>query len=331
MTDQAVRVISPVVRGSGAIIVHRALADAMPGYELVSYDARWEYFPVLLPLLSCRDADLVHCTPEYAAYAVPGGKPLVVTFHNYVLDEFMRPYSSLLQRLHYRTDLLWAYRRAVKRAGAIVAVSEYTAGLVRQYLSPALPVQVIRNGVDASLFHPAGKTHPERGVRVLFSGNPCLRKGVDLLATIADRLAPDVTICVTGGLRGGLSSARRSNIDLIGKIAYSQMPGLYRDVDMLLMPTVREGLSLAVLEAMASGLPVVATDCSSLPEQIDHGKGGFLCVPGDVGDFAARANQLAADAGLRREMGEYNRARVEHQFVLGRMQEDYLRLFQQLK
>ena len=54
------------------------------------------------------------------------------------------------------------------------------------------------------------------------------------------------------------------------------------------MPTVREGLSLAVLEAMACGLPVVASACSSLPEQIDNGMGGFLCPVGDVVAFAEK-------------------------------------------
>ena len=56
---------------------------------------------------------------------------------------------------------------------------------------------------------------------------------------------------------------------------YDAMPALYRDVDMLLYPTVREGFGLSVAEAMASGLPVVATDCSSIPELMEDGKGGF--------------------------------------------------------
>ncbi len=330
MTGREPRVVSPVVRGSGAIIVHQALAEAVPGYDLVPYHARWEYFPVFLPLLTHREADLVHCTPEYAAFAALADKPLVVTFHNYVLDDFMRRYSTFVQRLHYRTDLLWAYRRSVTRASAIVAVSEFTAGLVRQHLSPELPVHVIRNGVDAARFHPEQGDLPRKNIRVLFSGNPCLRKGADLLAEIADRLAPNITICVTGGLRGGLSSVRRDNIELMGKIPYAEMPGLYRSVDMLLMPTVREGLSLAVLEAMASGLPVVATNCSSLPEQIDHGQGGFLCEPGDVDDFAGRVNQLAADAELRRETGAYNRARLEQEFTLDQMLDGYRHLFRQV-
>ena len=106
------------------------------------------------------------------------------------------------------------------------------------------------------------------------------------------------------------------------------MPDIYRSKDLLLMPTVREGLPLAVLEAMACGLPVVASDCSSLPELIDHGKGGFLCPVGDVAAFAEKVNLLAESPALRREMGEYNRARVERMFTLDRMASEYEALFE---
>ena len=77
-------------------------------------------------------------------------------------------------------------------------------------------------------------------------------------------------------------------------------------------------------------LPVVATECSSLPELIDHGKGGFLCPLGDVDAFAQKINHLAESPQLRREMGEYNRARVERMFTLERMVGEYEDLFQEL-
>lgn len=94
------------------------------------------------------------------------------------------------------------------------------------------------------------------------------------------------------------------------------MPQRYHQMDILLMPTVREGLSLAVLEAIDCGLPVVASDCSSLPEQVDPGKGGFLCPVGDVNAFAEKLNLLTESPALRREMGEYNRSKVEKIFNL---------------
>ena len=110
---------------------------------------------------------------------------------------------------------------------------------------------------------------------------------------------------------------------------YRHMPELYRQADLLLFPTVREGFGLAAAEAMACGLPVVATDCSSIPELVVHGKSGFLCPVGDAKQFAARINELAESADLRRQMGEYNRARVEEKFTLQRMINEYRELFEE--
>jgi glycosyltransferase involved in cell wall biosynthesis len=101
-------------------------------------------------------------------------------------------------------------------------------------------------------------------------------------------------------------------------------------MDILLMPTVREGFGLAIAEAMACGLPVVASNCSAIPELIDEGKGGFLCPVGDVDAFAEKINLLADSPILRREMGNYNRAKVEKMFTLDRMASEYQELFEKV-
>jgi glycosyltransferase involved in cell wall biosynthesis len=108
------------------------------------------------------------------------------------------------------------------------------------------------------------------------------------------------------------------------------MPELYNSVDMLLFPTVREGLSLAALEAMACGLPIITTDCASMPELVDDASGGYLCPAGDTSAFAARINELANTPILRKEMGAYNRARIEKDFTRTRMIREYLELFEQV-
>jgi len=75
---------------------------------------------------------------------------------------------------------------------------------------------------------------------------------------------------------------------------------------------------------------VVATNCSSLPELIDEGQGGFLCGLGDVDDFAAKINLLAENEALRQEMGAYNRTKVEDMFTLSRMVAGYSELFEEV-
>ncbi|HKK13175.1 MAG TPA: glycosyltransferase family 1 protein, partial [Gammaproteobacteria bacterium] len=109
------RVVSPMPEGSGAIAVHRQLAEALPGYQVMPYSPRREYWPFGLHRLVGRSAELVHTAPDYAIFSAPADVPLMLTFHNYILDADMRRYSSLMQRIHYRTSLRHFTRRALVR------------------------------------------------------------------------------------------------------------------------------------------------------------------------------------------------------------------------
>jgi len=318
--------------GNGAYIVHKMLERFISGYQVASYHPYWTLLPFCLPLVaSSRNADLVHITPDYALFSHRRSAPMVVSFQNYVLDGGMRPYSSFLQRLHYRTDLRLFTESALKKAHTVTAVSKFTAELVRQDLAFPRPIEIIYNGVDTEFFTPKPPSRSDNGeIRVFFSGNLTLRKGAQWLPAIAERLGKNIRIYYTQGLRTRTSLPQRERLQPIGPILFEDMPARYHQVDILLMPTVREGLSLAVLEAMASGLPVVTSDASSLPEQIDEGKGGFLCPVGDAEAFARRINVLADSPQLRREMGQYNRWKAENRFSTAGMVKAYAALFEEI-
>ena len=109
---------------------------------------------------------------------------------------------------------------------------------------------------------------------------------------------------------------------------------MVRDITILIVAILGIAIvgmvGLAAAEAMSCGLPVVASNCSSLPELIDDGKGGFLCPVGDVEAFAEKINLLADSPKLRHEMGEYNRSKVEELFTVERMVNEYKDLFEQV-
>ena len=272
----------------------------------------------------------MHTTPDHGIFFRHRNQPMVISFHNYVLDPFMRQYSSWAQRLHYSTDLRWSTRWTLRQASAVTAVSRFTASLVQKDLGWARSPTVIYNGVDLNAFHPGRSRQVSNEVRVFFAGNLTLRKGITWLHPIARRLRPNITLYYTAGLRTPDRLRTKWNVVAIGKIPPADMPARYREMDILLLPTVREGFSMSVLEAMACGLPVVASNCSSLPEQIEEGRGGFLCPIGDVQAFADRINLLASSPALRRAMGGYNRDRVEREFTIDRMVMGYRSVFQQV-
>jgi glycosyltransferase involved in cell wall biosynthesis len=314
-------------RASGAILVHRELESRISGYRVRAYNPLLELCPFFFKVFDDVNADLVHTAIDHAYFFRQGDKPLVSTIHNFVIDGFMRDYSTIVQKVHYKYDLRWSLVASLKVSTHLTAVSHYTANLFKGNMGCDRDIRVIPNGIDTEKFYPSRKSSGQ--VTVLFSGNPSKRKGYQWLAPIADRLNKNIKILCATGNRNESCNIRTNLVD-IGKVGYAKMPELYRSADILLAPSVREGLSLAILEAMASGLPVVTTNTSSMPELIHENKGGYLCGIGDIEMFSDRINQLAESSSVREKMGEYNRELVQSKYHIDQMVRSYRLLFEEV-
>lgn len=321
--------------GSGAYVLHAELAGRMSGYRLQPFSPWWTLFPPAMKAFADPCADLIHTGADYGLFLRRRGVPQVLTLHNYVCDSFMRPYSSPLQYLHYRTDLRVFLRRSLHCAEAVVAVSRYVMDRVRDDLEIARPVRLIYNGVDEQRFVPGGKPRRRGPLRVFFCGNLNRRKQPQLLIPLANALGEGFEIHYTAGLAGagvlhGEPDAHAATLKNLGSIRHADMPEIYRSMDVLFMPSVREGFGLCVAEAMACGLPVVAADSSALPELVENGQGGYLCPPGDLQCYVRALEDIAESSTQARQMGEYNRTRVEERFTLSRMVNEYRMLFEEV-
>ena len=328
MNPSGPHVVSPVVSGSGVIVVHRALEAHLPDYRVETLSPYWGLAPPLLAVRRPRCEGIVHTLPDLGPWVAGRASALVATFHNYYLDPEALAAASPAQRAFYVGVMAPAVRASLRRARWVTAVSRFTADLVSRHHAPGKRLVVITNGVDAAAFSPAG-TARDGAVRILFAGNPTRRKGAEHLAALAQALPDDAFLQYTVGLRGPATGRleRSEKLVAVPRRGHDEMPGLYRQADILFFPTRREGLSLVVLEAMACGLPVVATRCSSMPELVDHGKGGFLFDPDDRAQMLGYLKRLAADPALRAGMGAYNRERILSEFTLERMLEGYRQVF----
>jgi glycosyltransferase involved in cell wall biosynthesis len=144
-----------------------------------------------------------------------------------------------------------------------------------------------------------------------------------------DRLGNEYTLLVASGQKQG-SVLGCKNIINLGDLRLNQLVAIYNRCDIFLTPSRLEGFGLSVAEAMACEKPVVATNCSSLPELVVDGKGGFLCQMDNVEDFVQKIRYFAADENLRREMGLFNRRRVEEKFTIEKMTKGYIQIYQSL-
>ncbi len=326
-----IKIYSPMATGNGAIIVHQKLESKIRGYKVIPYNPYLTLMPPLLGRTLKRKSSLVHTTPDYAWFLRKKNTPLILTFHNYMLDEEMLAYSSFLQKIHYKTDLRYFTRKALQYSHCLTAVSHFTAQIAQKDLNVKKNIKVIPNGINDTVFFPITNKKLTKTFKVLFSGNMSLRKGAHWLPQIIDILPDHIKIYCATGLRTKIpKNMQHPRIHYLEQVAYKNMPELYQSMDALLMPTVREGLSLAVLEAMACGLPVVSSNCSSLPEQIIEGRGGYLCETGNINEYANAISALAQDRIKSKEMGSFNRQRIEEKFRLDKMINAYQQVFEEV-
>lgn len=108
------------------------------------------------------------------------------------------------------------------------------------------------------------------------------------------------------------------------------VPRVLAGSDLFVLPTPSEGLSIAIMEAMAAGLPVVATAVGGNPELVEPGITGLLVPAGDAGALAAALREIAGDPGRRREMGRAARSRVVLDYTAEKMADRYAALYEGL-
>jgi glycosyltransferase involved in cell wall biosynthesis len=218
-----------------------------------------------------------------------------------------------------RTRLLM--RLAMLPAHAVVAV--WSAG--QRALADALGEQrvvLVDNGVDASRF-----TGPEAAhlpPRILYVGLLTPRKGVlDLIE--ASRMLADEGVDHELLLLGGtpdegpaaaepVHEAARGHAELLGTRRPEQMPEAYAAADIFCLPSWWEAMPLSVLEAMAAGLPVVASDVGDVARVVADGETGYVVAKQSPEQLAGALRKLLADPGLSRRMGAAGRRRVEEHF-----------------
>lgn len=260
--------------------------------------------------VSRQRAELIHANTVMAlpeALARPrGGPPVVLQVH-----EVLGPGRTAT-----------AAARLARRLDSVVAVSEAAARPLRE------------RGIEPRIVYPA-VADPPAGIRreaptglvVGMLGTVSRHKGSDLFVAVARRVADlGIEFRMAGSPIAGperpwaealLASAaadgmvHRSWVDPYEELA---------DWDVLLSPSRTEGFGLAVQEAMAMGVPVVASRVGGIPEQLDEGS-GILVESEDVEGFANALRRLVAEPGLRASLGEAGRRRRERLFTLERQAE----------
>jgi glycosyltransferase involved in cell wall biosynthesis len=237
------------------------------------------------------------------------GKPLILHAHGGYFDKFFARLPRLLQR---------QLSRIFERADCFLVLSTQWRDFYTRHLGvPARSVRILPNPTALPKIVPAriGREH----VQFLFLGRINESKGAFLLLQAFEALPPQLRTRARLVFAGdgeveklrSLAQAHAGAVDVYSWVNTEQRDELLAASDVFALPSHLEGLPMALLEAMASGLPVITTAVGGIPDVVTDRCEGFLVQPGDVDALRDAMAQLISDESSRLALGQRARLRAE--------------------
>ncbi|UCF45224.1 MAG: glycosyltransferase family 4 protein, partial [Candidatus Bathyarchaeota archaeon] len=264
-------------------------------------------------------------------------KPFVQTVHGVLADEYMQSFQagSPTFRAKLANLIMWQLSRlegeSAKKATLVVTVSKYSRNKIIQFYDvDKTKIRIVPNGVDLQRFKPV---HSSKSIKrqigidskfcVLFVGRLIPRKGLPFLIEAAKHIVKEFkeTIFVivgNGPLKNHLMAYLRkinlsSNFLFLGDVNENALPAIYNCADVFTLPSMQEGLGIALLEAQATSTPVVAFDVGGVHEAMVDKETGLLVKP-DSFKLADAILKLLSSRPFREKTGSKGREFVSNNF-----------------
>lgn len=239
--------------------------------------------------------------------------PLVVTYHTGSMLKGRRAPDMLIRR--YESLVL---PRILRKASMIICVADFVqrSAFIRPYSYKSV---VITPGVDARLFEPR-QAPTAGGHRLMHVGglrageqHKALDTSLRVVAALKPRY-PDVQLAIVGdgdqqhhyeALAEALGIA--GSVEFCGRLQGQELVRAYQYADILIVPSRKDVRPLVVVEAMACGVPIVASTAEGIPDLVNDGEFGFLVEPDDISGFAAKVSELFNDDALAKRFSERGR------------------------
>ena len=306
----------------------------------------WFFNRSLIKKVSAIQADV------YEAHAVSGygfpktleklgiKKPFIHTIHGVLADEYEQAkkngYPSVRGRVanYFMQKLSKREKETAKKATIIVTISNYSVEKIQKYYNvEKSKVRIVPNGVDVEKFKPMNTTSFKQQFGlgnepcVLFVGSLIPRKGLPYLVEAAKKVVKNQVdtkflIVGDGPLRNQLSDSLKTanlsgNFKFLGNLKDHELPKIYNCADVFVLPSIQEGQGIVLLEAQASGKPVVAFDIGGVKETVQNQETGLLVKQGNIDGLADALLKLLTDKEQREKMGSNGRRFVTENYTWG--------------
>jgi L-malate glycosyltransferase len=278
----------------------------------------WKAFFFARKLLREKKYDLSH-----AFFTVPCGflawllkkqygLPYVISLRGSDVPGYNKRFSGLYVFLKPLIKNIW------KNAAAVVANSFGLKTLALETNSKQ-EIAIIENGINTEAFFPDAERRPKDKI-ILTSGASRIttRKGLNYLLGALAELIPvypnlHYRILGEGDEKNNLENLTRElglakNVEFLGNVLHEKTPVFYQEASFFVLPSLNEGMSNAMLEALASGLPILTTDTGGARELVKDGENGFILKMEDSADIVEKIKKLLTDPALQEKMAQRNRA-----------------------
>lgn len=258
--------------------------------------------------------------------------PLVATYHGDYYKSSL--FANALRLLRNHLQLPYVLRNA----GTINALSENDRRLMTDYGVDPDKIKIIYPGVDLAKFQVDQEAWRPNGKRILYVGRVVYEKGVKELITSFGALCQqeeDVELVIAGdgdALEDMRALARRSGLEdrvtFLGWLPHDEIIEQYGQAMVVVLPSFSEGMPYAVLEAMAAGRPVIASNVSGIKDVVDHQESGLLYDVSDPDGLREAMLRLVTDPEMCNRLGKRARERCHASFGRQRWLEDTVRVYE---
>ena len=299
---------------------------------------------VLKPALEALEPDVVHAQDAtsygYVTLKVATGVPVVVSVHGIVREE-VKHMTHPLERIRASIADVAVEKYCIRNARYLVQPSRYP----EEYFGDEIRGKIVTvgNGISDRFF--AAEPSPERG-RLLYAGVVMPRKRVlDLLEVfeVVRRTVPGAKLRIAGpapdteystGVHARVGElGLADDVEFLGSLSPDELLDEYRRASLFVLASGEENSPMVIGEAMAVGVPVVATRAGGIRYLVEDGRTGFLADVGDIATLAARTSQLLLDDDLRAAFGAAARTVATERFrsvvVAARVREVYLQVMRE--
>jgi len=247
-----------------------------------------------------------------------------------------------------RFSLLYAFLKPLvrliwKKSSGVIANSKGLKELALK-TNPKQEIGVIYNGIDVNQFGKLGsckiESLDEKFIITTGASRITARKGIKYLIEAIKILSPKYSNIFLKAMGDGDEKENlkklakelglEKNVEFIGRIPRENTSPYYQEASIFVLPSFNEGMSNAMLEALASGLPLIATDTGGTKELLENGKNGFIVKMKDSQDLADKIEILIKDENLRKRMAEESRKKSK-EMSWEKVAKEYFNLYNKLK